>query len=145
MRRAVALLTGALSTGCFSYIPVETEPVPKGAEVMATLAVPGEARLHNITLHDVAVARGRVLFADADSVVLASQRLETIAGTDHRGEGALVTLQRRQLAHLAQRRVSAFKTGLMLGTGAGALVALVVTVGSLVGGGSGGGEPPIQP
>jgi hypothetical protein len=145
MRGNVMLVAVVVCTGCFRYVPIETQPLPQGAEVVATLAVPGEARLHNVTLHDVTVARGRVLFADGDSVVVESLRLETVSGTDYRGEGALVTLQRRQLAHLTRRRVSGVKTGLMLGAGAGVIVLLVTSVGALFGGGDSAVEPPPLP
>ncbi len=145
MRGGVILVASVACTGCFSYVPIETQPLPQGAEVVATLAVPGEARLHNVTLHDVTVARGRVLYADGDSVVVESLRLETVSGADYRGEGALVTLQRRQLATLARRRVSGVKTGLMLGTGAAVIVLLVTSVGALFGGGDSVVEPPPPP
>src|SRR5439155_684380 len=81
-------------------------------------------------------------YADADSIVLTAQRFTSDAGTDYPGLGTSVTIPRSQIAQLEERHVSKARTALVLGGGVAALVAIVASVGPLLGSSSGAPPPP---
>jgi len=113
---------------------------------VATLAQPLAIPLEEVTAREVNVASGRVTYADADSLVLAVQQFSSISGAHYPGLGTQITIERDRIATLRQRRAATARTVLLFGLGAGALVAIVTSVGPLFGSGSNGPpEPPPQP
>ncbi len=143
MRRILICGAPLLLGACFSYMALGTTTPVRGSEVVAHLSVPLAVPLQDVTVQEVYVATGRVAYADSDSLVLAVDRFTSAVGTNYPGLGTLLTIRRDHVGTLEQRRVSAPKTALLLGTGAAALVAIVYSVGPLLGGGS--GAPPGPP
>jgi len=131
-------------SACFAYTPLETVVPTRGSEVVANLSAPLEVRVGELTVHDVKVAHGRVAYADADSLVLSGTQFVSESGAEYGTLGTPITVPRRLIAQLSQRRVSAWKTALALGAGGAAIAAIVVSVGPLSGSSSGGGpgKPP---
>jgi hypothetical protein len=115
-------------------------------DVIARLGTRGEFPLGAITIHDVTEITGRVVYSDADSLVIAARRLSSASGEDYAGGEGLITIQSSQVAGLEQRRFSAWKTGIALGAGGGVIAATVAGVRQLLGAGAGGGgKPPPLP
>src|SRR3989440_1939868 len=83
-----------------------------------------------------------VAYADADSLVLVVERFTSDAGTDYPGLGTSVTIRRTQIGSLEERRVAKGRTILVLGGGVAAIVAIVASVGPLLGSSSGAPPPP---
>ena len=94
-------------------------------------------------MRQVTVTVGRVAYADTDSLVLVVERFMSDAGTDYPGLGTSVTIRRAQIGSLEERRVSKGRTILVLGGGVAAIVAIVYSVGPLLG--SSAGAPPGPP
>jgi hypothetical protein len=142
VRYSVALFPLLLG-GCFSYVALGTPMPRRGTDVVARLSAPLAVPLQDVTVREVYVATGKVTYADDDSLVLAVERFRSEAGTDYPGLGTSITVRRNQIAELQERRIAAGKTVLLLGAGAAALVAIVYSVGPLLG--SSSGAPPGPP
>jgi len=146
LRISVWLPSLLLLCSCVSYRELGTLTPARGAEVVATLAQPLAIPLEEVTVREVNVASGRVMYADDDSLVLAVQQFNATSGAHYPGLGTQITIERDRIATLRQRRVATARTALLLGLGAGALVAIVTSVGPLFGSGpKGPPEPPPQP
>jgi hypothetical protein len=144
--RVVALLVAVQLCGCVSYRELGSGTPARGSEVTATLAQPFPVQLQDVTVREVNVASGRVRYADADSLVLAVQQFGSVSGEHYPGLGTEITIGHGRIAALRERRVAPGRTALLLGLGAGALVAIVTSVGQLFGSGPNGPpEPPPQP
>lgn len=143
--RALGSAGLAALAGCFNYVPVISPSPARWAEVQAELSTPASFALQDVTVHGIVAARGRVIYADQDSVVLAALRLWSQSGDSYLGEGVGITIPRSQLAAMREKRLSAGKTLLALGSGAALIAGVIVAVGPLAGsgraGGSGGDEP----
>ena len=139
--RLLMVGTVAALCGCVSYSSVDLRiPPAPGWVVQAQLATPLDVRLQETTVHDVNVVAGRVLFADPESVVVAVSRFATAGANDYAGLGARIAIPSTAVTHIAHQRISPFRTGLAIGTGVGAMLAVVFSVGQLLGtGGPGGG------
>jgi hypothetical protein len=141
--RVVLLSCLAPLAACLAYTPLGNTTPTRGAEVVVRMA-PLDARVGEITVHHVTRVDGRVAFADADSLVIAGSRFISETGTEYHSIGDAVTIRRAQLVEVRQKRVSAWKTGLAVGLGGAAVVAIIAGVGPLSGFGGGGGnhKPP---
>jgi len=145
-RMSIGLPSLLLLCSCVSYRELGTLTPARGSEVVVTVAQPLAIPLEEVTVREVNVASGRVTYADADSLVLAVQQFSSISGAHYPGLGTQITIERGRIATLRQRKVAPARTALLLGLGAGALVAIVTSVGPLLGSGSNGPpEPPPQP
>ena len=130
--------------GCFSYAALDAGGPRRGSDVVAQLAAPLAVPLQDVTVRQVVRATGTVSYVDQDSLVLAVERFRSEGGTEYPGLGATLAIRRSQISELRQRHVSTGRTALLLGAGAAALTAIVYSVGSLRGTGSGAppGPPP---
>ena len=137
------LLLPLLLSGCFSYLPLGAATPVRGRDVIARLSTPLAIPLQDVTVRQVTVTVGRVAYADTDSLVLVVERFTSDAGTDYPGLGTSVTIRRAQIGSLEERRVSKGRTILVLGGGVAAIVAIVYSVGPLLG--SSAGAPPGPP
>src|SRR2546425_7604482 len=100
---------------------------------LATVSVPLDVRIGEITVHDVTFAQGRVAYVDSDSLVLTGTRFVSQTGTEYATLASPVTIPRSSVVELKQRRVSGWKTGLALGAGAATIAAIIAGVGPLGG------------
>jgi hypothetical protein len=135
----IPLVLGA----CYSYVALGTATPRPGTDVIARLSPPLAVPLQDVTVREVTTTTGKVTYADGDSLVLAVERFKSEAGTDYPGLGTSITVRRNQIAELQERRIAAGKTILLFGAGTGALVAIVYSVGPLLG--SSSGAPPGPP
>ncbi len=141
LRLPLPLLSVVLG-GCFSYVALSGAVPARGRDVVARLSPPLAVPLQDVTVREVTLATGKVAYADADSIVLTAQRFTSDAGTDYPGLGTSVTIPRSQIAQLEERHVSKARTALVLAGGVAALVAIVASVGPLLGSSSGAPPPP---
>ena len=142
--RIAALSFVILCSGCLTYTRLATPTPARGSEVLATVSVPLEVRIGEITVHDVTFAQGRVAYVDPDSLVLTGTRFVSQTGTEYATLASPVTIPQSSVVELRQRRVSGWKTGLALGAGAATIAAIIAGVGPLAGS-TGGGGPPKPP
>jgi len=101
-----------------------------------------EIRLQETTVHEVNLVAGRVLYADSDSLIVAVSRFTTASANDYPGLGTRVAIRPADVRDLEHHRLSPFRTGLALGTGAAVILGVVFSVGQLLGssGPGGGGD-----
>src|SRR5207237_10907028 len=141
LRLPLPLLSVVLG-GCFSYVALSGAVPARGRDVVARLSPPLAVPLQDVTVREVTLATGKVAYADADSIVLTAQRFTSDAGSDYPGLGTSVTIPRSQIAQLEAPHVSQPRTALVLAGGVAALVAIVASVGALLGSSSGAPPPP---
>ncbi len=131
-----ALLAAALAlpwlSGCFSYAPLR-EPTPRpSAQLRLRLSTPGDFRLSELTLHDVAEVEGELVAMNDSTVVLSATHLATTAGFERLGEGATVRVPRGSIGGIEVRRLSPARTALFAG---GLVILAVAADGAFAGGG----------
>jgi len=136
------LAVSVLLRGFFSYLPLVSATPVRGMDVIARLSTTLAITLKDLTVRNVMVTLVRVYYADADSLVLVVERFTSDAGTDYPGLGTSVTIRRTQIGSLEERRVAKGRTILVLGGGVAAIVAIVYSVGPLLGSSSGAPPPP---
>ncbi len=143
LMRLLAACTAIGLWGCVSYTRLDTAtpPIP-GWDVQARLSAPMEIRLQETTVHEVNLVAGRVLYADSDSLIVAVSRFTTASANDYPGLGTRVAIRPADVRDLEHHRLSPFRTGLALGTGAAVILGVVFSVGQLLGssGPGGGGD-----
>jgi len=143
--RAAFSVLPLVSYGCVTYQELGTLTPAHGSDVVATLSRPVAIPLQDVTVREVNEAAGRVSYAGSDSLVLTVEQFRSVSGEHYPGLGTTLTIERDRIATLRQRRVAPARTALLVAVGAGALVAIVTSVGSLFGTSGGGPPPPPQP
>jgi hypothetical protein len=143
--RGLAPVLAMVLSGCYSYVGVgETTPA-NDADVQIELAAPRDVVLQDVTVHGITAVQGRLLASDGDSLALAVARLWGLEGRTYEATGIGVSLPRRDIAAVRQKRVSPARSVLAIGTGAAGIVATILGVRALVGSGGGSGPPKPQP
>lgn len=136
MRVASSVLLVLLSA-CYTLTPVgQMEPVP-GHTVIAQLSAPIEFQVVEARLQNITRVEGTLLLTTDDSLVVSAENLWSRAGVRHPALGARVAFARHAAEQLQEKRVSAGRTGLVIGAAAAVLAAVLFTVQA----GGGGGTP----
>lgn len=132
------------ATGCYYYEPLaRPTPVP-GSYLSATLNDLGTDTLSQTIGPDVRSIRGRLLTSDSQALNLSVTGVTLHHGEDVTWKGESVTLYRRYVAGLQQRRLSRPRTALIAGATIAGLVATykVFQGVGLIPSNSGGPPPP---
>ena len=132
--------------GCYTYRPLPATVPAAGLRVQATLTDAGSDSLAGRIGRNVGVVAGDVVRADSAELTLAVREVENQRGERSDWEGETVTIPRRFVRDLQQRRLSLGGTGLLGGAVAAGLVAATQVFGGGGifeggGGGTGGGGP----
>jgi hypothetical protein len=144
--RGVAALSAALVlSGCYHYVPTTASVARQGAPVRAHLASISDFELAQITVNNIDQVDGEMIRVDAGQLFLSATWLEAITGNGYAGNGWTVQIPEANMTGLEQKRVSVWRTGVVIaglitGTWLG-FDALGLTPGS---GGEGGGTPTPQ-
>ncbi|MEJ2216250.1 MAG: hypothetical protein P8099_06505 [Gemmatimonadota bacterium] len=140
MKKILLVAAALYLSGCFAYVPVPPNaPPPKGTAVRVRLATPADYRLARYTANDVVEVEGEVIRAEQDRLLLSAFGMRSAADFEFVAEGETVAIPNDQLASFERKKVSVFRSAL--------LVVAVAALGSLVklaldtagGGGEGGG------
>lgn len=139
LRRRPSLAAALLLGGCYTYRP-PSAPVPAaGSRVQLTLTDTGMDSLAGRIGPDVGVLYGNVVRADTSAVTLAVVGVDNLRGVHDDWQGESVTVPRRFVRDLQERRLSVGGTGLLGGAIAASLVAATAAItggGGVVGGGT---------
>jgi hypothetical protein len=144
MKSAAAWLTliVILVSGCYTYRPLSgAEPVA-GTRVSAELTDEGARELSGQIGPAVEHVEGQVLKVDSTAIELAVLQVEGVRGWQSDWNGERVTIPRKAVAGLQQRRFSLGGTGFVGGVVAGGVYAIYRLLGGpgiFEGGGRGSG------
>ncbi|MEW5930740.1 MAG: hypothetical protein AB1941_25040 [Gemmatimonadota bacterium] len=143
MRPIALVLLCALLSGCFTYSPARSAP-GRAARVRVTLSTPTDFRLTEVTANEVVVVEGEIVRADSAEVAISALDLRARSGYEFATQGETLVIPRSSIAVLETRRISVWRSALVVG----ALVAVMTLTEKLIGlgigddnGGGGGGGP----
>jgi hypothetical protein len=140
-RRRAALAGAVLLGGCYTYRPLpDPDPVP-GSRVQLVLTTAGSDTLATRIGPGIDLVEGEVVRAGREGITLAVREVENLRGERSDWLGERVSVPRRFIEQMQQRRVSLGGTGLLGGAIAAGLVAATAAIGGRgeVQGGNGGG------
>lgn len=139
MRFTVLLLAAITLGACHGYVEVETGVPTRGSVVRAHLQPPAPVSIGEVSIEQTASVTGEVVSWEDDALIVSARTLLSAAGQDYLGDGYTVTLPRRAIAGIEERRLSVWRTALLT---TGILVGSVVLgLAAREGFGSAGGEP----
>jgi hypothetical protein len=134
--RLIAILLVTLSTGCYSYHPIQP-PVPaSGTRVAAQLTDAGSVAMAAQVGPQIVSVRGEVLESDRDGLLLA---LTSVLGRNEQEtfwKGERVRIPLATVARVEQRRFALGKSMLF---GAAAVGGILAAIKAFQGDGNGGG------
>jgi hypothetical protein len=141
---ALVLVSAINLAGCTVYVPTGIERLERPDRVRVYLSAPGQFELLDLTANNVTVVDGEVVRWDDESLVLSVWWLEAASGLEFKAVGETIVVQRENINHIEERKISFAKT---VGLVAIVVVAFAVGVGALasVGGSGSGGGPPDPP
>lgn len=136
-----------LTAGCYNYNPLTTPSPKPGTYVAVTLTDPGSENLARSLGPNAFIVRGRYLSDSDQGMLLSVSSVENKRGIPQPWEGETVAIPADAVASLDVRRLAKGRSFLLVGLGAGGLVATTLAF-SLIGSGTepnpGGGRPPKQ-
>ena len=147
MRAAVAATIGIgillSQVGCYQYVPLaDTAPLPEaGTEIKLEFSPPQDLDLGSRTLHDVTVIEGEIFEISGDTVAVFSRWLQTAFGERYATSGGVFYVPRSHTRRVEQRQFMLVKTGVVLGVGVAAGIAIYRAALAL-GGGANPNDPP---
>ena len=142
MRTLALLLASALLAGCYVNVPIGNTVPDPGATLAIRLTDAGADTLAPLIGPAVSTVQGRVLSDGPDSMVLAVQSVQLRSGNDQRWNGEHVTLPRKTIAIISERRLSNWRTALLTGLGMAGSIALVASLSGGTNEGRPGGRGP---
>jgi hypothetical protein len=144
-RRLAPLLALALAAGCYTYGP-PSAPLPvAGTRLQVDLNDDGIDSLANRIGPGIRAVEGNVVRADSGTLILAVREVDNLRGERSDWQGEAVSIPRRYVQRLQERRISVGGTGLLGGAIAAGIVAATQafggkgTLAGASGGVSGGG------
>lgn len=137
MRAIALLLATSLLAGCYVNVPIGTAVPDRGTTLDIRLTDVGADSLAPLIGPAVTTVQGQVLSVGPDSMVIAVHSVRLRSGDEQRWNGEHVTLPRRTIAIVSERRLSNWRTALLTGLGMAGSVALVASLS----GGSNEGRP----
>jgi len=119
--RLTLLAVLALLGGCYTLRPAAIESLPAGATVRARLTPAGTENVSALTGRESPRLEGRFVRANPDTVLLDVWRTDLRLGRDFAPGRLPVSLPRRDVVEVAEKRLSLVRTGAVaavLGVGA---------------------------
>jgi len=122
-RRQIAVTVGVLHvcTACFSYAPVQTTPQP-GTQVALEVTDEGRVALSEKIGPGVVRLKGTLAGVEGDALLVDASSVRQVRGYISDLGGVRVTLPKRYVTRMDERRLSRSKTMLVVG----GVVAIVV-------------------
>ncbi len=134
----IAITLFALA-GCYRLVPVATtEPLP-GTHVAAALTDAGSTELAQYLGLNVASVGGRLVRSSQEDLQISVLSVAARDGQESFWKGEMVTLPRRLIANVQERRFSTSRSGFVATLGVVAGVGLLRAFGVLSAGGNSGG------
>ncbi len=144
-RLSAVPLAVLLLAGCYHYVPTERYAQPRGTAVRASLDSLASFELSAVTVNNIERVDGEMVRLDQGDMVLSASWLHSIIGNGFDGGGWTVRIPESNLMSLQLKKVSLWRTGVVIG---GLVLATWVGFDQLGGGtqagGGGGGTGPIS-
>lgn len=137
---AHSTLAAWLLSACYGYVPVAQPPAAE-AQVRVTLTDAGTATMVGAVGPSIELIDGRLVRADADSVVLGVTQTTSRRGVESDWRGERIAVPRSGVATVEARRLSRVRTALAVAGGVAVLVAGAVGFNRGVGSGGSGVRP----
>jgi len=134
--RAVVLIT---LSACYRSVPLATPEPVSGTHITATLSDSGSAQLAQYLGPNVARVGGRLVSCSQDELQISVSTIAVRGGEETFWKGEMVSLPRRLVARIEERKLSGSRSGLVAGIGLLAGVGLLRAFGVLSAGSSSGG------
>lgn len=137
---ALAFLAGT-STGCYSYVPIQTSAATSGMQVSLDVNDRGRVMLADSLGPAVSRIEGSVQSRADSGYVLNVSAVEYISGQRNRWSGEPLGVRDEQVGLARERRFSKLRTAVAVAVSVGAVLAIALTR-DLLGSGTIGREPP---
>jgi hypothetical protein len=132
-----------VSTSCYSFVPVTTSP-ERGATIRVSLDEPVDVRLGALTANEIVLLRGELIQLDTGSLAMSATWLRGRSTQEFAAAGETVTVPRRSLSQIAEKRFSPLKSALFGGAIIAAALLIQGAFHPFGGGGSDGGGGVIE-
>jgi hypothetical protein len=125
----MVVVAAAVSQGCYTYVPLDTESPPLGQTIALQITDRGRVELSDRFGPGLARIEGLVTSADSQDVVMNVFQVAHVDGLRSHWSGETVRVQRGYVGRLEERRLSRARTYLLAGAAAGAVAGLVASQG----------------
>ena len=133
----LALSTWIAVSGCYHYVPDGAGRLAQGTPIRVNLAPPASFELPDLTAHNVQRVDAEVVRDGDDALVVSARWLGAVTGAGYSGRNFTFTLEHSGIRSVELRRVSWWRTAIVLAGGAvGTWLGF-----DLLGGESNGGGP----
>ena len=132
MRASILVVALCPAVACYNYNPLATPSPESGSCVAATLTDGGSRDLARYLGPNLFMVRGRYLGESDAGILVSVSSVELKRGEDVSWAGETITLPTDAVASLDVRRLAKGRTVLLVGAGAGGLVATALAF-SLIG------------
>jgi hypothetical protein len=117
MNKRLALVLGVFgaTAGCYHYVPVEARSSPQGTPVRAQLDTLSAFELAQFTVNNIDQVEGEIVRVEAGDLILSATWLEAITGNGYPGNGWTVRIPEANVTAFEQRRLSWWRSALVIG------------------------------
>ena len=142
---ASVCMTGITLSGCYAFIPTNSDVVPAATPVTISLTEDGTSALRSILGQGVNEVEGTILRTNADTVVVSVENTYTTARQKFSSSGTTASIPRPFINQVKVRTFSWKRTVLMIAGGVALAAVAGASVSAAGGFGSGGGNPGTTP
>jgi hypothetical protein len=104
-----------VASGCYHYVPLNPSTAPQGTPVRARLNTMSEFELAQFTVNNIDQVEGEMVRLDTGALVLSATWLQAVTGNGYAGNGWTVRIPEANLAGFEQKRLSWWRTGVVVG------------------------------
>jgi len=113
--KVLGLAASMIVAGCYHYVPAVATTSPQGTPLRAYLDTLSSFELAQITVNNIDQVEGEMVRADARELILSATWLQAITGNGYPGNGWTVTIPEANVTALEQRRLSWWRTAIVVG------------------------------
>lgn len=132
----VLACTAALASGCYHYVPEGSAALHQGTPIRVHLRSPQSFELSSLTAHNINSVKAEMVREDNGQVVLSALWLDAATGEGFPGGSWTFRIRRDDIDRLEIRKLSRWRTGVLL---VGGFVATYLGFDALRGSEGGGG------
>jgi hypothetical protein len=112
--RILVLSALPVAAGCYHYVPLAPSSAPQGTPVRARLGTMSEFELAQFTVNNIDQVEGEMVRLDTGELVLSATWLQAVTGNGYAGNGWTVRIPEANLAGFEEKRLSWWRTGVVV-------------------------------